>query len=262
MALTTFHKVAAGIIVAGSLFLLKRRKSFETKIISFNGRNVLVHVPNTYASTRVLMYFHGNGATLDDVNALIPIFDSAKRPPIVVVPQLAPSGSPGDLASDGVAMTMLRSASSAISSPFNPATTQVDIMSHSGGYLAASAAMYYGQIPTVSNVGLLDSLYGNADIFERFARNVTRSRYFINIYGPSTAGQSVALASKLADADGVSDTYYNSAGSQGDMEDGSGIRQDYALVAALKHPVATIRTNAPHGLVPRRYVKALLNAFA
>ena len=261
MPITTIHKVILGVAAVSTYVLLKRRKKFETKTIHFNGREVLVHVPSSYASTRILLYFHGNGAKLSDVSALIPIFDGAKRPPIVIAPQLSSGGDPGDLAADGAMSSLLQAVADSIPGTLNPTGTQIDIMSHSGGYRAAAAALQaHGGLPTsnVSSVGLLDSLYGNVDTFEKFAVS-SPARHFVNIYGPSTTSQSIDLAKKLSEKS-PDHAYFNDSGSPGDS--GNGIAGDVVLVQALRYPIATVRTTAAHGLVPRQYIKALLSAFA
>ena len=132
---------------------------------TFNGRSYLIHVPEN-SSGKKLVYFHGNGAKIDDLGDSIASFDKANDPRIVIVPQLEPHGSMpkedllGILDSLGI--------------------EEMDAMAHSGGFVAL--AMLLNTNKRVNNVGLFDALYGSLDTFERFAKRNT----FVNIYGPTT----------------------------------------------------------------------------
>ena len=150
------------------------------KIITVNGRRVLVHIPSGASTKRKLIYFHGNGDTIENVQAkIIPTFDNAKEKRIVIVPQLDGNGfiSEKDLLSIFELLKL----------------ENVEILSHSGGYKAASKTL--SLIP-VKNIGLLDSLYGELDSFANWIKNNTGT--FVDVYGPSTEKYSLELQKQVA----------------------------------------------------------------
>lgn len=154
-------------------------------IVVVNGRKVLVHVPKGGSKrTRIVLYFHGFGQTVEGLQALMVAFDRAKTPAILIAPQLGPKSEPGDLAIAGGVAALLRG--------LGLAPASIDVVAHSGGYTAAAAAIALGGVP-VASVGLLDALYGKLEVFLEFVKKPS-TRHFINVYGPTTADLSVALA--------------------------------------------------------------------
>ena len=142
-----------------------------TRILTQDGRRVLMHLPaGRTPQTRVVLYLHGNGARIDDLqHTIVPALDAADHPPILVVPQLAADGSPGTLGQVGAVAHLLEGSGA----------KELDVLAHSGGYRAAAAAVEHGGLP-VRSVGLLDALYGELDTFERFALS-GGTRHLVNV---------------------------------------------------------------------------------
>lgn len=173
------------------------RKVTSNTYIKCGTTNVLVH--STTNPVNVIIYFHGKGASISEVlNKLSNEFD--KTDSIIIVPQLPPSSAlPSDLSGSGGILKLLACVRNSIPSLHDINPDYVVLMAHSGGYLSTAASLDRGGVG-VSSVVLLDALYGNVDIFERFARGPHNK--FINIYGPSTADNSISLASRLQNLSG------------------------------------------------------------
>jgi len=216
----------------------------STHIETINGRSVLLHFPDGADGTRIVLYFHGNGAKIAELQtSLIPALGKAKRPAIIVIPQLEAHGDPGTLGNLGAIKALLIAA---LPTGVDLSKARIDILAHSGGYLAAAATLNRGEL-VIRAVGLLDALYGHADTFGAFAIKPT-TEHFANVYGPSTAAQSLALSGFLATA-------------LGDRAVLDIIGSEERIESDLSHHAATIRTVTPHGAVPVKYGAAMLNAF-
>ena len=206
-------------------------------IVTWNGRKVLVSVP-ARTTGRVVVFFHGNGASVTELaKEVVPILaKTAKKPPVIVVPQLGPKGEPGDLSAG------LRPLLDALGLP----SGNVDLLAHSGGYLAAQAVLTRGDVP-VRLVGLLDALYGGADTFEKFIVGAS-ARHLANVYGPTTEAQSLDLGRRLA------------------VKLGSAAALDPAgtvpVEAMLTKRASTFPSKVFHGAVPATYGPAMIDAFA
>ena len=188
------------------------------------------------------MYFHGHDAKIETAGrTLVPLWARSYEWTIVA-PQLGPLSEPGDLSKSGGLKTMLAELGLLSGSPV------VDTLAHSGGFKALAPAINSGGLP-ISNVGLLDALYGEGDTFFRFS-TAAPSRHFANIFGPSTSDQSLALAKRLAAA----------------LPPGEAVLaldemplKDWR--AALSHKAATIRSRVAHQNVPAAYGGIVLEAF-
>lgn len=151
-----------------------------TKIVTWNGMRVLVHVPATLRHLRIVVYLHGHGDKIETIrDTLLVKWDKAQNPAIIIAPQLGSLSEPGVLAQKGALTSLL---ASTISGP-------VALMAHSGGYVAA-AALIRDNVSSIKKTGLLDALYGEMSTYLAFIR---RAQRFINIYGPSTEENSLAL---------------------------------------------------------------------
>lgn len=207
-------------------------------VLVWNGRKVLVSVPAGRATGRVVVFFHGNGASVTELaKEVVPILSKAvKKPPVIVVPQLGPKGEPGDLSGG------LRPLLDALGLPLGA----VDVLAHSGGYLAAQAVLMRGDV-TVRSVGLLDALYGGSDTFEQFILGAS-ARHLANVYGPTTEAMSLNLGRRLV------------------MELGSAAVLDPSgttpVGAMLVKRASTFPSKVFHGAVPATYGPAMIDAFA
>lgn len=240
ISLTTGVLIGAGI--AG--IALRLRSSTDaspllpkamSKTLTINGRQVYVHVPANLGRLRTVIYFHGHGQSINDVvSTIVPSLDMARSPAILVVPQLGSSSEPGNLADAGAIDALLR----AIDAPLD----QVDILAHSGGYVAAANAIDRGGVQ-ISSVGLLDALYGQLSSFSAF---VTKSstRHLANVYGPSTSELSHTLG-KL-EPSGEIDTPSSTP----------------SVPFMATHKLSTIATSIFHPDVPKVYGAAMVDAFS
>jgi hypothetical protein len=253
--------------------------------------DVAVHVPPGFDATRrpgLVLYFHGwQGCTVAALSAedvpcdeagpprsaanLVRQLDEADVNAMLVAIELrvdAPTGEPGRLAMPGGARELLRELFAEHLAGALGCTLQVDaldrivIVAHSGGYQAAASVISQGDLPQVSEVVLLDALYGANEVFARWiAHNIGRfdSRAwggglrFVDLYtccgGTSEASRSMARQAQEALA---------AAGLPGDGYDDDG---DLELdAAALARPVMFKRVSRPHGELPRAYVRQVLEA--
>jgi len=156
--------IASGLLlgyIAAKATMTPVGNTFKT----FNGRSYLIHVPEG-SSGKKLVYFHGNGAKIDDLWDSIASFDKANDPRILIIPQLEPQGSIPKADLLGILDEL--------------GVEEMDALAHSGGFVAL--AMLLNTDKRVSNVGLFDALYGSLDTFERFAKR----NFLVNIYGPTT----------------------------------------------------------------------------
>lgn len=227
----------------GALALGKRNLTVSTslvpgsRILTIDGRRVLVHVPMRLSRPRTVLYFHGFGQSIDTIaTTLVPLLDKATYPAILVVPQLGALSEPGSLADTGAIARLLRAA-------LVP-TSQIDILAHSGGYKAAAAAVARGGA-RIASLGLLDALYGELPAFEAFLKRST-THHLANVYGPSTQANSQVFERQVAIPHG-----------------GSAIPSsapDEALMHRFKF--SSIATRVFHPDVPAAYGAAMIDAFA
>jgi pimeloyl-ACP methyl ester carboxylesterase len=178
-----------------------------------------------------------------------------------------PTGEPGELMTPGGFRSMLREIlTDDLAAPLGcaldvDALDRVVLLAHSGGYQAAAAALEYGDVTRVTEVALLDALYGAEDSFSRwfggqlrrFDGEVAEPLRFVDLYTccGGTAERSRGMARFAANAlshDGLSRSLYD--------DDGPGEPD----ADALAHPVVIKRVAAAHGDLPREYVRALLGA--
>ena len=178
--------------------------------------NVVVYVPTGYDASHpnVVVFLHGWNNCASNVirkrnsactvggparNAydLAGQLERANRNAILVVPELAfdrESSEPQGFAEAGRFAEMLEATLAQLGSA--PAE-RVVVASHSGGYRAAAAIATVGGHP-VDELWLLDSLYGETDSFDSYARGTGR---FADIYssGGGTLANSQAMAVRAKD---------------------------------------------------------------
>jgi len=252
--------------------------------------DVAVHVPPGFDATRrpgLVLYFHGwqgcaaaalseqdlpcDGAgPLRSASNLARQLDEAEVNAILVAIELrvdAPTGEPGRLAMPAGGRELLRELfAEHLADPLGcalpvDAFDRIVIVAHSGGYQAAASVISQGDLPQVTEVILLDALYGAKEVFARWiaddiarfdARVEARLR-FVDLYtccgGTSELSRSMEreVQEALAEA-GLPEEVY--------ADDGDGELD----AAALARPVVFKRVPRPHGALPRAYVGRLLEA--
>lgn len=214
-------------------------------IVQINGRDVLVR---RGSSSRILLYFHGHDTKITTIaKNVIPVWEKSYAGTIVV-PQLGPKSQPGDLGLKGGYPTLLGKLG------FN-ASNPVDVVAHSGGGSAAAALLDRGEV-RVSNVGLLDALYGGFVSFSDFAK-ADASRHFANVFGPSTKDNSLALARVLTDE--LGDRAVLSL-AEADLPI-SAWRDLLSHKASSIGPAELLAHPEMHGAVPVKYGGLVLEAF-
>lgn len=215
------------------------RTTWRKMVYVVDGQFSTVLVLGTAARDRVLVYFHGNGARVEEIALVIAaLVGRTKRPPMVILPQLLPDGQ-------FPAFKMLGGLSNLLKA-VGAEGKKLDVVAHSGGYLAAANGLD-GSALKVSGIALLDALYARSEVFELRAQMGAR---LIDVYGPTTAAQSLALASQLRTK--LGQTAVEVA--------------DYGVGATLLSKVAAgkratfVRSDVDHSQMPSRYLTEAIDA--
>ena len=210
---------------------------FESASGAFPGSerpDVAVHVPPGFDATRrpgVILYFHGwNGcvaAALSDGDApcvadgpprpgsrLAAQLDEARVNALLVAVELRadmPTGEPGAMAARGGARALLREVLAERMAGLLGCALTVEaidrlvVVAHSGGYQAAASAVAFGELPALTEVVLLDALYGADDVFGAWVSDALRdpagTRRFVDLY--TCCGGTLAGSQALAWSAGV-----------------------------------------------------------
>lgn len=256
----------------------------------FANPDVAVHVPPGFDATRrpgLVLYFHGwqgcvsSALASDDVpcsvdgglrpsSDLASQIDAAQINALLVAVEVRvdmPTGEPGRLAMPGGLRDLLRELFvEHLAEPIG-CTLEVDaldrvvVIAHSGGYQAAASALALGDLPRITEVDLLDALYGADGVFLRWLQSeigrvdprVADGLRFVDLYTccGGTAAGSVALAHSVREAlarDGTVGALY--------ADDGDGELDP----AALTRSVIFKRVPGPHSSLPRAYVRKIVEA--
>jgi hypothetical protein len=252
--------------------------------------DVAVHVPPGFDATRrpgLVVYFHGwegcvaaalspDDTPCTDAGAPRPgadvasSIDAAGVNALLVAIELRsdmPTGEPGRMAMPGGLRDLLRELfAERLAEPLGcaldvDALDRVVLVAHSGGYQAAASALALGDVPRVTEVDLLDALYGADAIFARWVQaqaprfdpRVSDPLRFVDLYTccGGTAEPSRALAQRVGAS--LFDAGVSGALSDDDVESPLG-------PAALAHGVVFKRIPGPHGDVPREQLRELLRA--
>jgi hypothetical protein len=260
--------------------------TFELGAGAFPGSghpDAAVHVPPGFDATRrpgVIVYFHGwngcvttaladeNASCTDDgevrtASAIAAQIDAARVNALLVAVELRvdlPTGEPGRIAMPGGLRDLLRELFTDHLAESLGCALDVDgldrvvLMAHSGGYQAAASALRYGDVDPITEVDLLDALYGADDIFADWlalaARGDDPRLRFVDLYtsGGGTAERSRAFAARahrMAFEDLVRD----------DDTSGRELTDD-----DLARPIVFKRVPIEHGMLPRAYVGQLARA--
>jgi hypothetical protein len=252
--------------------------------------DVAVHVPPGFDATSrpgLILYFHGwegcvasTFAADDEVcsdggppragSDLAAQVDAAGVNALLVAVELRAdmaTGEPGALAMPGGLRDLLRELFAGDLRDALGCTLDVDaldrvvVVAHSGGYQAAASVVELGDVPRITEVDLLDALYGADDVFLRWIET-QRSRFdprgvdglrFVDLFTccGGTADGSRALAARTGGA-------LHAAGLAGALfvDDGESALDPIQLT----HPVVFKRVPDPHGALPRAYLGALARA--
>jgi hypothetical protein len=158
----------------------------------------------------------------------------------------ASTGETGQLAAPAGARGLLREILGRIREALGcdlevDALDRVLVMAHSGGYQAAATVVAMGDLPQISEVVLLDALYGADDVFRSW---VADGRRFVDLYTccGGTLERSRALSGQAGRGEAVFDD-------DGDSDLDSG---------ALSHLVVFKRVPAAHSDLPRAYARVVL----
>jgi hypothetical protein len=253
------------------------------------GSDVAVHVPPGFDATRkpgVVVYFHGwqgcVAASLSDADiactdggdarragGLAAQIDDAGVNALLVAVELRvdlASGEPGRMAMPAGLRGLLRELFAEHLADLLGCTVDVDaldrvvVIAHSGGYQAAASVLEFGDMPQISEVDLLDSLYGAGDVFTAWVRHGldvfdprASGRRFVDLYTccGETVGNSRALAKVArgaAEATGWRQALFDDD-SEDELERG-----------ALEHAIVFKRVPRSHAELPRAYVRVLVEA--
>jgi hypothetical protein len=244
--------------------------------------DVAVHVPHGFDATRrpgVVIYFHGwwtciesalsavdvpclDGGQPRTAADLTAVMDEARVNAILVAVELRrdmPTGEPGRLAMPGGLRDLLRELFSGPLAAALGCALDVDaldraiVVAHSGGYQAAAAALDLGDVPRITEVDLLDALYGGDDSFlrwlsseaARFDARSSGSLRFVDLYTccGGTADRSRAMAERSRDV--LARAGLSRAFSDAGITDGAVVFKE---------------VTEPHGDLPRTYLRDLVLA--
>jgi hypothetical protein len=177
----------------------------------------------------------------------------------------APTGEPGRMAMPGGARDLLRELfAEKLAEPLGcalepDALDRVVVVAHSGGYQAAAGVLAVGDLPRITEVDLLDALYGGQDVFARWiaddaprfdSRASARLR-FVDLYTccSGTMGPSRSLVTRVKDILDSVDLVQGVHDDDGDTD---------LAPEQLLGPVLFKRVARAHSDLPRTYVRALL----
>jgi hypothetical protein len=252
------------------------------------GPDVAVHVPPGFDATRrpgLVVYLHGwtgcvAAAVGDDdtscsaggdprpAAALARQIDAAKVNALLVAVELRadmPTGEPGQLAMPGGLREMLQELfSEHLTDPLGctleiDALERVIVIAHSGGYQAAASVIEFGDVSQITEVDLLDGLYGAEDVFYRWLREgitqfdprIGGPRRFVDLY--TCCGGTLERSREMANQARAEAVASGSEGALYDDDSDLDLRED-----VLAHPIVFKRVPRAHGELPRAYAQALI----
>jgi len=215
------------------------KTSWRKVVYMFEGQPFTVLVLGDVSRDRALVYFHGNGAHVEEIApAIAVLMAKSKKPPMVILPQLAPDGNFPPFKVLGGLSSLLKAVGAT--------GKKVDVVAHSGGYLAAANGLD-GSSMKVSGIVLLDALYATAGVFGLRAQMGTR---LVDVYGSTTAAQSLALAGQLKMKLGEAAV---------EIAD-YGIGSTPLSKVALGKRATFVRSEVDHSQIPGRYLTEAIDA--
>lgn len=188
--------------------------------------SALVYVPAGFDPTpplSIVVFLHGFDNCVENVvrdaggecepdggtraaYALAAQLEATAKNAILLCPELAydqATGNPGNLGATDGFRALVAETLRDLSGPLAGATLAdvgtIVVASHSGGYQAAAAIATRGGLP-ISELYLLDSLYGDLADFDAWAKMVAPGRRFAAVYtqGGGTLANSQAMADRAA----------------------------------------------------------------
>lgn len=231
---------------------------------TYSDPRVLLHIPKGFDIRRpglIVLFFHGHGATLErDVLHRQRVADQVSRSganAVLVAPQLAfdaADSSAGKLWESGGCRQLLAEASKRLAQMLaSPkaersfASMPVVIVAYSGGFLPTASCLQRGGLNArVRGVVLLDGLYGDTAVFERWLLS-DRSAFFISSYTGSTAGNNLRLRQILeqntvATSDNLQPRL--AKGSVAFLATANVSHRDFVTAAWTEHPLADVLKRA------------------
>ena len=198
----------------GQIGHMSARGGFYAAQTTYSDRSSLLHLGAAYRgspSSLVVVFFHGNGATLTrDVilrQRVAEQFDASGIDGVLIAPQLAVDAldsSAGHFWDSRFAPNYLEEAFSHLA-PMSgvPLKTlqrsRVVLVAYSGGYLPLSYCLHEDGLGTrLAGVVLLDALYGEQARFERWITVNHRRAFFVSAWGNSSLSENVAFNLALA----------------------------------------------------------------
>ena len=186
--------------------------------------SALVYVPRNFNPTpplSVIVFIHGFSNCVENVvrdaggecepdggtraaYSLASQLETTAKNAILLVPEIdydAQTGNPGNLGTADGFKALLTETLADLSGPLHGATVAdvgtLIVASHSGGYESAAGISSVGGVP-VTELYLLDSLYGNTADFDTWAMAVAAGKRFADVYttGGGTLANSQAMATR------------------------------------------------------------------
>ena len=274
---------SAGTACDGARPALPHALFFELRSGAFPGTghpDAAVHVPLGFDATErpgLVLYLHGwrgcaaaafssDDGACDDAGAagvdLASQVDDAGVNALFIALEtrfFAPSGEPGQLAMPGGGRALIRELlSERLAGPIGcpiplDAIDRIAIVAHSGGYQGAAGLLTLGDLPHVSEVVLLDALYGADDVFAGWIDDRSRlfdpgasdALRFVDLYTccGGTADGSRTLARRARDA------LTRAAMPDAVFDDDA---ETDLVPAMLEHPVVFKRVPLAHSALPGR----------
>lgn len=175
---------------------------------------VLFHLPSGFDARRrfsIVVFFHGHGSEIvETVGRELDIagqIERSGRNLILVAPQLAlkaADSSPGKLFGRLGFKRLLDEAAGVLASRLGPASlaalraAPVIVSAFSGGYRAAAFSADRGGVGArLAGMMLLDALYGDIELIERWLVARRRGAFFVSLFGESTQWYQARLAEAL-----------------------------------------------------------------
>jgi hypothetical protein len=250
--------------------------------------DVAVHVPQGFDATRrpgLVLYFHGwqgcveaalaptdvactDGGSMRQGGNVAAQVDSARINAVVVAMETredAQTGEPGELAMPGAPRELLQELFTEKLSGSLGCAIDADrfdrtvVIAHSGGYQALASVLQTGDLPRITEVIMLDALYGGEDVLARwvaddlarFDPRLGAALRLVDLYtccGGTVRGSRSTLE-RIREVVGTADigepVYYDDS--------------DQAIApAVLRHPIVFKRVPDEHSDLPRVYVRLLL----
>jgi hypothetical protein len=227
---------------------------------TYNDSHVLIAAAadfNPNAPAAIVVYFHGNQATL-----MRDVADRQRTPEqvaranlnaVLLAPQMAVNAadsSAGNFWRPGGFANFLDEAEGKLAELY-PGTTKwtfasmpVVIIAYSGGYLPAAYSIENGGAGgRIRGVVLLDALYGEPDKFADWVRRESPGAFFVSAYSASSKSQNLALEARLrssgvAVTDGLPDSLHG--GVVAFVDAGAASHDDFVTSAWTGDPLTDV----------------------